>query len=175
GRKFVNCPAAVSRRDWLNPLRLEVGEIFGRHCSTERLRGVENGSCNFTFVVDVGAVIGDYAQGLPEIAISKEFTNSWRFAIRQINALAFGIIRENLRSLTPEFMNEFRDGIAMIGVKDCRAEQLLPCQFAEAIVKSVPSRDSAGNRDRVDGSQRHLRRTFSFHVLEGEPLRGPTA
>ena len=175
GRKFVNCPATVSCRDGLDPLRLEVGKIFGGHGSTERLRGAENRLCDFTFVVDIGPVIGDCAQGLPEIRIAEELANFRHFAFGQIHPLTFGIVRESLRSVTPKAVNQFRNRIAVIGIKDRWTEQVFPCQFAEAIVQGVPSSHRSGNSNRVDAPKWHLRRALGFHVLESETLRRPAA
>src|SRR6185437_9988260 len=152
----------------------EVGKIGSGHGSAERLRGAEYCLRNLTFVVGGDAVLRNGAQGFCEIRIAEELADGGHFAVGQIHPFTFRVMRENLRSVTPESVNEFGDWIAVIGVKDRRTEELFPCKLSEAIMERVPSRDRTGNGDRVNGIERHLGRALGLHVFKGQSLRGPS-
>ena len=76
-------------------------------------------------------------------------------------------------------MDDFWNGIAVLGVIHGWLKQVPPRKLAKTIMHRRPSRDGSGNGDAVDAVARHLRDVFHPQVLRrkslGRPSRGVDA
>ena len=175
GRKLIYRPIAIGDGDRFHPLWRKLSQIRRRYRPPKRLRRTENGLGNLSAVKRICALLSNQSQCLGQIMVLKNFPNSRRLVVVQKHTAAFAVTKQILGRILPEPVNQFREGISLVGIENRSLKNVLPGEPSKAFVQCAPSRDGAGDGHAIDSRLRHGSRGFSLQVVDRKALRRPSA
>ena len=157
GRQLVDRPAAVVRRDRIDPFRGEVGEVVPGHGAAEPRRCREDALRDRALVEGVTAVLGDLGERSGEIGIAEDFPDLGTGARRQDTPPSLRHRAGDSRRCRPDPRRTVRSPESPVVVRDRRSEHVDKAFGAEATQQRIPAGDRAGHGHGVDARIGHIR------------------
>src|SRR5215475_6691662 len=130
---------------------------------------------DFAFVEGVTPLLGNQPQSFCHIGVSKLRTQlrhlapGKKHAPRLICFLQLGLVRN------PVVMDDFWNGVTMLGILNSRSKQVFPGQPSEALVRLAPALDRAGNSNAMNAVTGHGSYSMPGKKLDGQLAWGPAA
>src|SRR5207245_8831827 len=93
----------------------------------------------------------------------------------QKHTAAFAVTKQILGRILPEPVNQFREGISLVGIENRSLKNVLPGEPSKAFVQCAPSRDGAGDGHAIDSRLRHGSRGLGLEVVDRKAMRRPSS
>ena len=154
-RKLIDRPAAIGRRNGIDPLAFVFGEVVGGHRAAVQRRGGDNLARNLSFIEGVPAMGRELAIGGCQIVVAKQFAGNRHTAADEKCLRGWRVGGERLLAVAPVRADHFAYGKSAFGICDRRSEQIAERLASKSFQQLVPSVDRAGYRHRMNTLLRH--------------------
>ena len=78
--------------------------------------------------------------------VLENFPQGRRLIVVQKHTTAFSVPKQIFDGIFPVPVNQFRDGVSLVGIENCSLKNILPGETSKAFVQCVPARNRAGRR-----------------------------
>src|ERR1700733_4209278 len=145
GGQLIDSPATVGGGDGLDPLRLEVAEVFQGVSSTVGIKEFDHGLGHGTVIESIAAMLGNLAKGAGESGVSEEVASRRSSGPDVVGLFVAGLVEQALGD--PVAGIALSQGKSVLCIVDGGCEKLAKGQRPEAAAQGVPSGDGPGHVD----------------------------
>ena len=174
-RQLEDLPAAVSRRNRVDPLRAELRQIGGGHRRAAPLEPLDEAACDLSAIERVTAVRGNLPICPREIAVAEDRAERGREPSRQERLRRLWIAAKERRLVVPLFAGNLGHGKSFVGERRRRLEHARERHASEALEEKGPPCDSTRHSDGMDAALRHASGIPALEKLRRQPRGRPSA
>ena len=173
GGQLIDSPATVGGGDGLNPLGLEVAEVFQGVSSSVGIKEFDHGLGHGTVIESIAPMLGELAQGTGESGVPEEVARRRSSGPDVVGLFVAGLVEQALGY--PVAGIALSQGKSVLRIVDGGCEELAKGQSSEAGAQGVPSGDGSRDVDGLDADGVDFGHSFGFEVIDGKGLGGPAA